>query len=209
MKEIDTPDWLSFFGADFSAMMPEDWQEQVEKLVLSSAKSTILDGASETSREGPGTRIPVKVVEGKAIQDTLPWLVDLYEQDFRAFAMRRFGSSIYRCNDANDAININCIEGVAARYEWHVDTNPVTGILFLDTFDEEDGGALIFRHQGETYRFLPMSGWFCCFAAQTVEHAVEPLAKASRRISIPMNYYLNEDNSGRDPALKGYLANDR
>ena len=205
MISIQTPQWLEFFGSDFSEKFPFDWKKQVSALIQSSSKSTVLDGASETSREKLGTRIPVRIVEGKAIARDLPWLVRLYEHDFLQFASDSFGKQLFVCNETNDAININCIEGVAARYEWHVDTNPVTGILFVETFDKSDGGALIFRKQGEEFRFQPRSGWFCCFAAQDVEHAVEPLLASTMRTSIPMNYYVDRTNTGRDPTLNAYL----
>ena len=105
-------------------------------MIETSAKTTVLDGASETSREELGTKIPVRVVEGDPIAKDLPWLFNLYEREFLEFSSESFATHLYVCNDSNDAININCIEGLPARYEWHVDTNPVTGILFVDDLSQ-------------------------------------------------------------------------
>ena len=207
MIPSNKPSWLDFFGFDFSNDMPTDWKHQIDRVVRSEAIETVLDGDSPTSSEEPGTRIPVTVVEGRPIKEKLPWLSDLYANQFLEFSEQCFGRELFKCNSDNDAININCIQGDTARYEWHVDTNPVTGILFLQTLDESHGGALVFRNKGEVFRFYPKSGWFCCFSAQDVEHAVEPLVGQIERISIPMNYYDDPDNSGRDPSLNDYLTN--
>ncbi len=209
MRNYQAPHWIRFFSTDFSSLLPRNWADEVNDLVHTQAHSTVLNGDSETSREAPGALIPVRVVGGEKVAESLPWLVKLYETEFLEFSSQRTGKKLFRCNNVDDAININCITGNDARYEWHIDTNPVTGILYVETLCENSGGGLVFRKNEELFRFQPIRGWFCCFEGQNVEHAVEPLRGQICRTSIPMNYYIDADNTGRSASLNRYLSNKR
>ena len=207
MLIADKPSWLPLYGRDFSAdvSMPKDWDIQVLNLAKTRSIDTILDGDSPTSLEKSGTKIPISVVMGEVISTELPWLYKVYENEMLEFSSRAFGTALFKCNGVDDSININLVRGVSGRYEWHLDTNPVTGLLFAETLDSDEGGALVFRKFEEEYRIQPKRGMFYCFDARDIPHAVEPLKVARTRTSIPMNYYLTEDNSGRTDELNEYL----
>lgn len=207
MLTLDKPSWLPIYAKDFSAdgSMPSDWDIQILKLASMRAVETILDGESPTSLEEVGTKIPIRVVMGEVVFGELPWLYHVYESEMLAFASNAFGTALYKCNRVDDSININSVSGISGRYEWHLDTNPVTGLLFAETLEEEEGGALVFRKFGEEFRIQPKRGMFYCFDAREVPHAVEPLRVDRTRTSVPMNYYLTPDNSGRDDQLNEYL----
>lgn len=206
MSILEPPSWLRFSCTDVRKHLPVDWHEQIAAVVVKHARDTVLTGGSETSLEAPGTEIKVRVVQGSPIYSELSWLADLYEGAFLNIASCFFDTELFKCNSVDDAINVNCIEGGGSRYELHKDTNPVTGLLFVDTLLQEQGGALLFEKHGESFRVQPRSGYFCCFDAREVPHTVEPLREETRRWSIPMNYYLDKHNSGRDASLNEYLS---
>jgi len=201
------PDWLSIFAFNIQKTqnLPYDWCEKITKVTEKYSYKTILDGNSKTSLEVENSQIPVDIVTGQKIYKYLPWLVSLYETELLNFSQRNFKRNLYKCNEIDDAININRITGIGARYEWHLDTNPVTGLLFLDDFNENEGGALIFRNNGHVYSVKPRKGLFICFDARTIPHSVQSLTVNRARISVPMNYYTSASNSGRDAELNNYI----
>lgn len=167
---------------------------------------TVLTGESNTSFEQQAN-IHVDVLEGDHIMRHLPWLFDLYQNDFLHFVRQSFGSQIYCSNEQNSAININKISGIGARYEWHLDTNDITGLLFVDDFFTQDGGELLFKKGKNEFALLPKRGLFICFLTAELPHAVLPLRLANKaRLSIPMNYYFDKNNTGRDPQVHQYLT---
>lgn len=207
MKETEKPNWLTVFGVDVSKIVsfPDDWDSQIKAVSSKSSVDTLLDGESDTSLEGPGTFIPVKVVMGDVVQSRLPWLYNAYAREFLEFSSESFERKLHVCNAVDDAVNINTVYGNGGRYEWHVDTNPVTGLLFVETLSEEEGGALVFKKFDTEFRIIPKRGMFYCFDARNVPHRVEPLKRERTRISVPMNYYLNSRNTGRADELNRYL----
>jgi hypothetical protein len=124
-------------------------QEQVTEVKEISSQYSykiILDGSSITSRE-PNDMEPIEVsiVIGDIIQEKLKWLDDLYRNEFLKFASDFLSQEICVSNDLKSGININIINGIGGRYEWHIDSNPVTGLLFITDHNEETGGALIYK----------------------------------------------------------------
>lgn len=201
------PGWLQIFAKDFSFhhALPKDWDKQIIEAVQAHGQNTVLDGNSATSLEAPGTKIELRVVMGECVLHEIPWLFDLYQRDFLSFASEAFDKDLIRCSSDDDAVNINSIKGTKSRYEWHRDTNPVTGLLFVETLAENAGGALVFKKHGESFRIYPQRGMFYCFDAREVPHAVEPLRSDLTRTSVPMNFYLSGGNAERDSELNKYL----
>lgn len=187
-----------------SSKLPKNWISQIEKLSLDKGYKTVLRGDGSSSRERrPGAEMLVRVSDGLAISDSLPWLWDLYLYELREFSERSFGRSLFPANRLESAVNVNHLSGTKSRYEWHVDTNPVTGLLFVSTLRAEDGGALVFRNtQARTNRIVrPKAGLFICFDAREIEHRVAPLRRPVDRISVPMNYYESIENQPRPDDL--------
>jgi hypothetical protein len=166
---------------------------------------TYLDGRSSTSRE-PMDALPtrVTVVDGDAIVTTLPWLDSLYRNELARLASDFAGKSVSLAQDSQSAVNINSLEGQGARYERHVDSNPVTGILFATTLTSDEGGELVFESSPDELVIRPEAGMFIVFDARDIVHYVMPLKKHIERLSIPMNFYLPDANQ-RPVDLDRYL----
>jgi hypothetical protein len=172
-----------------------------------------LTGHCSTSRSrafGDDTVHRVVVTDGLSAMDELPWLEKLYNGPFLDLANRIVGAGTYRCSDNKQvALNINSLP-VGEMYEWHVDSNELTGLLFCPTDDLAAGGELIFRADpasGENWvvTVRPERGLFLLFDARPVPHCVRPCSV--ERVTVPMNYYFTSSDEGslRPNDLDAYL----
>lgn len=207
--------WPPYASWDLNqtGMLPSDWTEQVKRAIEAHSQSTVLTGGSDLSREAdPNYAIPVMVVLGDACQSSLPWLRSLYDNELRSFASKAYGAQLFAANDLRSSININCLRGVNARYEAHVDTNPCTGLLFACDASAETGGALVFRGPNEGVPdavVWPRKGLFLAFDARQIPHYVSSLVIPMDRVSIPMNYYDDPIRQDRPDSLDDYLYTNR
>lgn len=199
----------NFFTWDLSptGLLPSSWEDEIAAAIQQDGVSTILSGDSEQSREdSPRYEIPVLVVTGDACSGRMPWLRGLYENELREFASSCFQRSLFVANDLKSSININCLRGIGARYEAHVDTNPVTGLIFATNATPQTGGQLVFRSKaGPDVVIWPKKGVFLAFDARTISHFVAPLNVDMDRISLPMNYYESAHEQPRPDGLDEYL----
>ena len=113
------------------------------------------------------------------------------------------------CIDLRAATNINATPR-NARYEWHVDSNPLTGLLFATTHDPGEGGQLLFKpdpvarpNESWSLHVSPRAGTLLIFDAREAAHVVTRL-NADIRLSVPMNYY-HRGKQERPEDLDGYL----
>lgn len=187
-------------------LLPRGWLNEVLRIVSEHEQKTILDGRSITSREpSGGVSIEVGVVSGNAIQRHLPWLFALYANELRVFASQVAGAEVYISTDLASSININILRGKRARYEWHVDSNPLTGLLFVTSHSASSGGELLFEKPPYRSVVRSVAGTFIAFDARTIPHTVTPLEDDGLRMSIPMNYYLSPTDQSRPADLDSYL----
>lgn len=187
--------------------LPFDWAEQVACVVDHCTNQTFLDGTGSTSRQKPGSPIiQVGVVTGTDIARELPWLFALYNSEIKCFAESLMPTELATSPDIDSAININVVKGIGRSYERHVDSNPVTGLLYATTVAPEDGGALVFEHDDGTHdKIQPRKGLLIVFDATKTTHYVEPLRRNVERLSIPMNFYFPGEQFARPADLDDYL----
>jgi hypothetical protein len=184
--------WRPYYQLDLSAagLLPLGWAAQIRAISAEFGVDTMLTGEGSTSREPiKDVQLPVRVVLGGSIRASLPWIWQLYCGTLLEFSARSFARTLFIANKTDTAVNVNHISGAGARYEWHVDTNPVTGLFFATDSEPSSGGALIFKHpDGTIARIYGKAGTYVCFDARDIEHSVEPL-QGGDRITLPMNYY--------------------
>src|ERR1035438_4072351 len=109
-------------------LLPVGWQGDIMATIRRHGIQTCLDGTSSTSREPAGIcPMRVTVVTGDQILESLPWLYSLYRTELAACASKFAGVPVNVSGDLPSSVNINLLEGRNARYERHVDSNPVTG----------------------------------------------------------------------------------
>lgn len=184
--------------------LPHSWTDEINSLLDRCGVISELRGDGPTGREAPdATAMHIAVVAGGEIKQALPWLWELYADLFKAFASAAAGRPLYVANDIRSSININCLRGVGDRYEKHVDSNPMTGLLFATEQSVADGGELVFQHPDtqELTIVRPRIGMFICFDAREITHWVAPLKTNRPRVSIPMNYYWSPTDQTRPAGL--------
>jgi hypothetical protein len=200
------------FATDISELLPMGWQNDIFVASETSSAWQTLEGGSVTSREeffGSAAEAHVGVVTGDIVAETVPWLDGLYRTEILA-RINSLGLGQYEVSaDLRSGINLNTtLKG--ARYEWHVDSNPMTALLFITTHEPADGGQLLFRpdpeaRPGESWELQvsPKSGTLLLFDAREAAHVVTEVL-TGRRISAPMNYY-DAGKQERPADLDGYL----
>lgn len=187
-------------------LLPSNWIQEIATVVEKFSAQTQLDGTSSTSREPtPGQKMDVYVVTGENIKTHLPWLYGLYENDLCQMASKVAGHNVFPSGDLVSSMNINCLRGAGSRYEWHVDSNPMTGLLYVTTHTAGKGGETVFEKDGNRIAVQPESGKFIAFDARKIPHTVLPLREDTVRISVPMNYYDSKDRQDRPSDLDSYL----
>jgi hypothetical protein len=168
------------------------------------AKNAVLSGGTSTSREEVGTEISYRLMDGNAVAEFCPDLVSLYEGLLLDLARSVYPPAVCDPNRVS-AVNVNVLEEAGSRYERHVDSNPLTGLLFLTNHTHEDGGELLFHLPGGKLHVAPTFAHFLLFDARDVVHEVLPLKRKVTRVSCPMNFYSPETVSSRPPDLNTSL----
>lgn len=206
MKKNDPSNILLSFDLIELGIISKDYFDEIKNIALAFSCRVELDGKSSTSREPNDTDgAEVYVVDGKIIKEKLPQLHAVYENDILSLININLPEKYECSNDLISGININLLNGKGARYEWHVDSNPLTAVLFATTHQGNDGGELIFKLPNEILKVYPKVGTLVLFDAREIPHTVLPLLHSNIRISIPMNYYLNGSPQNRPIDLDGYI----
>ncbi|SDC50804.1 2OG-Fe(II) oxygenase [Streptomyces prasinopilosus] len=156
---------------------------------------------SVTSRERVGvTAIPVGFVDGTTIAGELPWLREMYYGPFRAVAQLACAEPVFAARDAHIGLNMHIQRGSAERYECHVDSSPLSALLYVTDHPAGSGGELVVSNRGDVRgreevdadatRVHPVAGQLVVFDARHRTHYVAPLTDPDGvRIVVVMPYY--------------------
>ena len=102
-----------------------------------------------------------QVVRGRVHADQLvsglPWLRELYRAVFRELGEQATGHQVYAAADERYGTVLNVQRGSGMRFECHVDSNPLTGLLFCTDHGPGAGGELVFGHDKRPAAWLPSS----------------------------------------------------
>lgn len=201
--------WQPFHEIDLAeaGVLPPQWQRQIQSVVREFGMNTVLTGAGSTSRESKrNQRMRVRVADGAVVKHHLEWLWQLYDGFLREFAAACLNRRLFVAHRLPATVNINELRGRGAQYEWHVDSNPVTGVLFATDCGVGFGGSLVFRGtDGRRAIYRPRAGKFICFDAREIPHRVTPLRHNGVRISLPMNYYESATEQPRPEDLDSQI----
>lgn len=209
---------FSIFRFNLLPMLSCRWENEVLDSTARYGKFGCLNGGSVTSRqrefESTANDI-VGVSTGTLVPFKIPWLYKLYKVNILQLA-NELGTGRYKvANDIRSAININILPP-GSQYEWHVDSNPLTGLLFVTDHATGGGGELLFRpdpraRPTEDWELViaPRSGDLLLFDAREAAHTVLPVPGPMQRISVPMNYYYADVSCQRPEDLDHYLYSSR
>lgn len=190
--------WNKF---DVNHLLPSHWVENITEFANANYFNKTIIPRSVTSRERyRDLCIPVQTVGGKKIREGLLWLYNLYKSDFLELGQRCVEEPLTVAQDDRYAINLNIQRGTAMRYECHIDSNPLEGLLYVTPHPKGSGGETIFSNDPtalgpeeisrDCVELIPEPGILYFFDAREFPHYVAPLKNGSNvRIVVAMNFY--------------------
>jgi len=202
---------FTFMTVDARPMLPPDWAEQLRTLADREAVYRELETSSVTSREESSfDRIPSLTVDGTVVAAQTPWLADLYRGAFRDLATRLAGRPV-DCATVDLYGAVLNVQRGRMRYECHVDSNPVQGLLYATTHRPGEGGELVVARNSEAHSVKqvdedctvihPTAGQLLLFDARRWPHYVRELVDPDAvRIVVAMNFYTEDCPESARPA---------
>ena len=158
-------------------------------------------------------------VHADKVQQSLPWLYKLYRSDFLELVTEASGEPIKAAFDDRYGVVLNVQRGNTMRFECHVDSNPLTGLLFF-TEHLAGGGELVIGHdpaavgvdavERDCSVIQPKAGQLIFFDGKTYPHYARYLRSESEvRVVAVMNFYTESNpESTRPPGLNRHLFGD-
>jgi hypothetical protein len=172
------------------------------------------------SREAPEVpHVTRGRVHADLVRDRLPWLYQAYRSEFLALAGQACAERVMPAHDERYGIVLNVQQGTSMRFECHVDSNPLTGVLFCT--DHQTGGELVVAHdtaaadiaavEHDCSVIRPQSGHLIFFDAREHPHYARPLTTVSgTRVVAVMNFYTGScPESTRPRELNRHLYGDQ
>jgi hypothetical protein len=207
--------WTEFDVAD---SLPSGWRQAISE-VAANADFHQFPRTPVLSREAAEVRsISRGRVHADQVQSGLPWLYQAYRNQFLTLARQVCGERAAAARDERYGLVLNVQRGTTMRFECHVDSNPLTGLLFCT--DHADGGELVVANDSraadisEVERdcnvIRPRTGRLIIFDAREHPHYARPLtAPSDMRVVAVMNYYTEScPESTRPPELNRHLYGD-
>ena len=207
--------WTTF---DIGGILPAGWQREIHT-VAASADFREFPRTPVLSREAANvTRIHRGRVHADTVRELLPWLYDSYRGVFLDLASRACAERVSAARDERYGMVLNVQRGTGMRFECHVDSNPLTGLLFCS--DHASGGELVVAHDSvatdvaEVERdcsvIPPRAGHLIFFDARRHPHYARPLKTGSGlRVVAVMNFYTEScPETTRPKELNRHLYGD-
>jgi hypothetical protein len=215
---LPTFQWTTF---DVTGILPARWQHDTQD-AAAEADVRAFPRTPVISREAADVSgITRGRVHADQVARRLPWLRELYRSGFRELAERAIGGSVATARDERYGAVLNVFRGTRMRFECHVDSNPLTGLLFVTDHDLGAGGELVFAHSRDAKSradidrscavIRSQSGHLIFFDGRFQPHYVRPLTlEGDTRVVAVMNYYTESyPESTRPPELNRHLYGDQ
>ena len=209
--------WTTF---DVTKMLPPGWREDV-RAAAADSDDRDFPRTPVISREAADVQHVTRGrVHADRVASELPWLRELYRTRFRQLGVEVTGSSVHAARDARYGTVLNVQRGAGMRFECHVDSNPLTGLLFCTDHGPDDGGELVFAHDAGAGSVADVdrscsviraqAGHLIFFDGRNRPHYVRPLASEDdTRVVAVMNYYTDDCPESTRPAeLNRHLYGD-
>ena len=207
--------WTTF---DLNDILPSGWQQEIHA-VAADAEFREFPPTPPLSREAATVRhIHRGRVHADQVRDRLPWLYKFYRGTFLELAREGCAEHVVPARDDRYGVVLNVQRGPTMRFECHVDSNPLTGLLFCT--DHPVGGELVFAHDAKAAGITavdqncsvirPHAGHLIFFDARRHPHYARPLTATSGiRVVAVMNFYTEScPESTRPPELNRHLYGD-
>jgi hypothetical protein len=206
--------WTTF---DVSSRLPADWQQDMVK-VAAKADFREFPRLPILSREAADVaHISRGRVHASEVRQYLPWLYRFYRGYFLELAGETSAERVVPALDDRYGVVLNVQRGTAMRCECHVDSNPLTGLLFCTDHLTGTGGEFVFAHdpaasdvdavERDCSVLRPRAGHLIFFDGRRHPHYARPLlGETQLRIVAVMNFYTDSSpESTRPPELNRHL----
>jgi hypothetical protein len=210
--------WTTF---DVTSRLPKGWQQDIDAV-----------GAQAEVRDFPRTPVLSREAEqvghisrGRVhayqVRQGLPWLRQFYREYFLDLAASTRAEPVAPASDGRYGVVLNVQRGTAMRFECHVDSNPLTGLLFCTDHPAGAGGELVFGHDQAAASvdaverncsvIRPHRGHLIFFDGRRHPHYARALRSESDvRVVAVMNFYTESfPESTRPPELNRHLYGDQ
>jgi hypothetical protein len=207
--------WITF---DVGGSLPSGWDQDI-RAAAGAADFRKFPRTPVLSREAPDVLgIHRGRVHADQVRQRLPWLYRSYRGAFLALAGETRTEPVMAASDDRYGIVLNVQRGTTMRFECHVDSNPLTGLLFCT--DHATGGELVIGHDATATSVAaverdcsvirPRAGHLIFFDARRHPHYARPLAADSDlRVVAVMNFYTESyPESTRPRELNKHLYGD-
>ena len=207
--------WTTF---DLNGTLPAAWLKDVSE-AAGDADFREFPRTPVLSREAAHVRrIRRGRVHADQVRKSLPWLYESYRSVFLELAREAWAEPVMAAGDERYGVVLNVQRGTAERFECHIDSNPLTGLLFCT--DHPAGGELVFAHNPDAASIdaverdcsviRPRAGHLIFFDARRHPHYARPLiTESDTRVVAVMNFYTEScPESTRPRELNRHLYGD-
>jgi 2OG-Fe(II) oxygenase superfamily len=207
--------WTTF---DLNGYLPAGWQHDV-RAVATDADFRDFPRTPILSREETAVQhISRGRVHADQVRDRLSWLYRSYRGEILEMAGTVSADRVMRAMDDRYGVVLNVQRGTEMRFECHIDSNPLTGVLFCT--DHAEGGELVFSHDATAADITavdrdcsvirPHAGHLIFFDARNHPHYARPLTdEGDMRVVAVMNFYTEAcPESTRPKELNRHLYGD-
>jgi 2OG-Fe(II) oxygenase superfamily len=208
--------WTTF---DLNNWLPPGWQQEVAA-AAQAAEIRAFPCTPVISRESQGVQQVARGrVHAEQVSYHLPWLVKAYRNELLELAREVVSPEhVSAAEDDRYGVVLNVQHGTDMRFECHVDSNPLTGLLFCT--DHQAGGELVIANDTEAEGLAgvdrdcsvirPRAGHLIFFDARQYPHYARALtADSETRIVAVMNFYTEScPESTRPRELNRHLYGD-
>jgi hypothetical protein len=205
---------------DVTDQFPDGWQEDIHA-IAAEAEFRDFPRTPFLSREAADvTHVTRGRVHAVQVQQKLPWLYKLYRDQFLELASRAWREPIDPAVDDRYGVVLNVQRGNTMRFECHVDSNPVTGLLFFTDHPAGGGELAVARDEAamgvdeveeNCTTVEPRAGRLIFFDGKTYPHYARTLvAEHDTRVAAVMNFYTRScpESTTRPFGLNQHLFGD-
>jgi hypothetical protein len=206
--------WTTF---DLTSWLPQGWQQDIAS-AAAGADFREFPRTPVLSRESAHVRhISRGRVHAAEVRQNLSWLRRSYHGHFLDLAQAVCAEAVKPAQDDRYGVVINVQRGTTMRFEFHVDSNPLTGLLFCTDHPTGGGGELVFAHNPDAAGIdsvgrdcsviPPQAGHLIFFDGRRHPHYARSLSSGSdTRIVAVMNFYTESfPESTRPQGLNQHL----
>lgn len=189
---------------EFRMDMWPGWQRDVMDVALEHAVHVQRTEVGMGSLDS-NARLDYWVVDGVKCREAIPRLDEQYRNEMPARIDLEMGVAGSKVGPLIEGLNINLLAGAGEEYEWHLDVQPFTVVIFATTLEPGDGGELLYVLNDEIHAIRPVAGRAVCFDGSAIPHKVAALQRDVIRLTVVEELLVPSDHEPRAPDHDAYL----